>query len=172
MFRAMLHSRTDRMRCRTVRAVHAPPPVLCMPPVVPAAALLFEQALGGFSGLRHSLDAALVGDGDRRPIGRPSVSMLGRLSAMGWDKPNRSLGGKVHVSVSVPVPLELHRGCGRCHLEGLGASVVLRVMSEPVLPASAGVGSRSPPAGRSTVARTRRSSAASVGGRPRESAAR
>ena len=41
----------------------APPPVLRVPPAAPAAALLFEHALGGFGEGGNALCAALLGQG-------------------------------------------------------------------------------------------------------------
>ena len=53
--------------------LHAPDPVLRVPPATPAAVLLFEYALGGFGERRHSLYAAFLGEGIAARTGQHAV---------------------------------------------------------------------------------------------------
>ena len=68
--------------------LHAPPPV----PRVPPAALLFEDALGGFSEGRHSLDAALLREGiavraGQHAVGEGLLAGLGERDERGGAEP-------------------------------------------------------------------------------------
>ena len=56
-----------------VSELHAPPPVLSVPPAAPVAALLFEHALGGFGKGRNALDAALLREGIAARAGQLAV---------------------------------------------------------------------------------------------------
>ena len=62
--------------------LHAPPPVLRVPPAAPAPALLFEHALGGLGEGRNALGAAVLGERIAAGAGQLAVSK-GELAGLG-----------------------------------------------------------------------------------------
>ncbi len=76
----------------SVSELHAPPPVVHMPPTAPAAALLFEHALGGFGEGGNALDAAFLRERiaarpGQHPVGERLLASLGERDERGGAEP-------------------------------------------------------------------------------------
>ena len=106
--------------------LHAPPPVVDVPPAAPAAALLFEHAPCGFGEGRHALRAALLREriaaGPRQhAVGEGLLAGLGERDERGGAEPEFA------APAADDEPLDPASGAGR--LDEQAQAVAVRVAS-------------------------------------------
>ena len=92
----------------------APPPSLRVPPAAPAAALLFEHALGGGGEGGNALDAALVGQGVAAGPRQLAVGE-GQLAGFGERDERDGAESEFAASSADDEPLDPAAGAGRLH---------------------------------------------------------
>ena len=92
--------------------LHAPDPILRVPPAAPAVALLFEHALGGFGKRRDSLDAALLRE---RVAARPGQHAVGEglLASLGQRNERRGAESEFSAPAADDEPLDPASSPGR-----------------------------------------------------------
>ena len=135
--------------------LHAPDPVLRVPPATPAAALLFEYALGGFGERRHSLYAAFLGEGIAARTGQHAVgeSLLAGLG----ERDERGGAESEFAQLALEHPAQrLLRQVGGRRGEAVTAGASVSALVEPIGAPSSVVWGRGSSGHRSKVVEIRR----------------